>query len=550
MEKLGRGVRSHCLAATQLSDDPRFTRQDTPAIILPMRFLTNLPVAVSVLVGLNACNPSKSETVGKTTEVVAQPASAEIPAPVDIKESVVRLNSTQQAWNPGQPWEKYPPGHRRALAAIVGPQQVLTTSELVADATYLEFESPDGTRFAQAKVLAVDYEANLALLGPASAEEGEALFTGTKPLALTGPLKIGDAMEILQVEENSLALLTQGNLRSVDVTTSFLDGHNFLTYLVKASMQSAASSFSLPVLKGDKLAGVLLSYNSKDQICEVVSPEIVARFLQDTAKGNYKGFPSLGIAVAETEDTSFRQWLKLTDDQGGLYVQSVRKGGSAETAGLQKGDVLLALDGHPIDRRGNYAHPVYGNVSWGHLIRGEKSTGDKVKLSVLRGGQPREIEVTLTREEESSHLIPGYAFGQAPNFLVKGGLIFQELTRPLLESFGKDWETRAPLDFLDALKNPEKYEGKVDRIVFLSGSIPTPATVGYESLRNLIVKKVNGKEIKNMKGLIEAFKSNPSGNHSIELDDNRFTIYLDEATSTTADSQLLQRGLSRLSRAD
>jgi hypothetical protein len=315
-------------------------------------------------------------------------------------------------------------------------------------------------------------------------------------------------------------------------------------------MQSAASSYSLPVLQNGKLAGVLISYNSKDQISEVASTDIISRFLQESADGDYKGFPSLGISIARTEDPSFRQWLKLKDDQGGIYIQNVRKGGAADIAGVKKGDVLLAIDGQSVDRRGYYQHPNYGSLFWGHLIRGEKATGDSVTLSLLRDGQPLDIKVTLTREEESARLVPGYNFGKAPNFLIKGGLVFQELSRPLMESYGENWQTRAPLEFLDAMENPEQYEGKVDRIVFLSGSIPTPATVGYESLRNLIVRKVNGKEVKNMKSLIEAFNGNLTERHSIEFAEQNFTIYLDDATATAVDSQLLKRGISRLSRAE
>lgn len=512
-----------------------------------MRPIFILPIVLS----LTACDRPKSQEADSQKPAISAIGlpPVEIPKP-NIKASVVRINSTQQSWSAGQPWEKNSPHRRRALAAIVGPQQVLTTSELVADATYLEFESTDGTHFAQAKVIAVDYEANLALLGPVDQKSGDALFANSVPLAITTPPKIGDTLRILQIEENSQALLTPGILQSVDVSPGFLPDQNFLTYMVKASMQSAASSFSLPVLQDRKLVGVLNSYNSKDQICEVSSTDVLSRFLKEAADGKYKGFPSLGIATARTEDSSFRQWLKLSDEQGGLYIHSVRKGGAADTAGVHTGDVLLAVDGHKIDRRGYYQHPSYGSLFWGNLVRGDKFTGDSITLSLLRDGQPLEIKAILTRQEESSKLVPGYTYGKAPSYLVKGGLVFQELTQPLLEAFGNDWETRAPLDFLDALKNPEKYEGKVNRIVFLSACIPTPATVGYEGLRNLIVRKVNGKDVKDMKTLIDAFKGNLKELHSIEFDNDQFTVYLDDAVATTVDQQLMKRGITRLSRAE
>ncbi len=511
-----------------------------------MRPLALLPLFIAIA----ACKPAEKPAAKSAPAPPTPPAAPQAVTPQDVKSSVVRINSTRQSWNPWQPWEKNPPAKRRALAAIVGPQQVLTTSELAADATYLEFESTDGTRFAPAKVIVVDYEANLALLGPASETKGAEFFKGTVPFEITSPPKLGDELQILQIEDNGVALQTTGTLQSIDLSSSMLPGQNFLTYMVKASMQSAASSYSLPVLRNSQLAGVLISYNSKDQICDVASTDIISRFLKAASATEYTGFPSLGVGVARTEDASFRQWLKLTDAQGGLYIQSVRKGAAADLAGVKQGDVLLAVDQQAIDRRGYYQHPHYGSLSWGHLIRGEKSTGDTVTLSLLRQGAPLELKATLSREDDRTRLVPNHLFNRPPNYLVKGGLVFQELSLPILEAFGEDWKSRAPLSLLDAYENPEKYEETVERIIFLSGVIPTPATVGYERLRNLVVRKVNGKDIKNMKSLVTAFDENPEELHSIEFADENLTVNLDDATATDVDSQLLQRGITRLSRTD
>lgn len=511
-----------------------------------MKHLLLLPFAFLAF----SCEQPPATTAEPNTAPPAELPEA-LEKPAELIESVVRINSTSQSWNPAQPWEKRPPSNLRSLGAVVAPQQVLTTAEMVADTTYLEFELPDGSRTAEAKIIAVDYEANLALLTAKYEEEGTEFFKNTTPLSLAEPPSIGDPIQIFQVEDNGTTLLTFGTLQSVEVASSFLPSQSFLTYLVKASMQSAASSFSLPVIKDGALSGILVSYDSGDQISDVLSIDVIARFLENAKTGDYAGFPSLGVAVTRTEDPSFRKFLKLDPTQGGLYISTVRPGGAADLAGVKKGDVLLAADGFPIDRRGYYQHPNYGSVFWGHIVRGEKSTGDNITLSLLRDGEPVEITAVLTREEPQDHLVPEYQFDRAPNFLVKGGLIFQELTRPVLEAFGKDWSSRAPLNLLDAYENPEKYEDSAKRIIFLSGSIPTPATVGYESLRNLIVKKVNGVEIDSMKTLIEAFnKPNADNLHSIEFLEESFTVYLDETISTGVDTMLLQRGLNRLSRAE
>jgi S1-C subfamily serine protease len=480
-----------------------------------------------------------------TTAPAAEPATKAVP----LLESVVRISSTQQAWNQGQPWEKVAPGKRRSLGAIVAAGQVLTTAEMAADSTYIELESPDGKRVAAAKVVAVDYEANLALLGPAGDEDAK-FFEGTKPLEIAERPRPGDALDIVQVEENGTPLVTSGAIQSIDVVSNFLPGQFFLTYEVKASMQSAANSFSLPVLRGGKLAGILTSYDAKDQISDVTATDIVARFVREAADGDYAGFPSLGISTSRTEDPNFRLWLKLPENDGGLYVSTIRVGSAAEKAGLKKGDVIVAIDGHPIDRLGFFDDPHYGRLYWSHLVRGAKSSGDRLKLDLLRDGQAIAVEAVLDRRDEKDQLVPAYTFGKAPSYLVKGGLIFQELTRPLLEAFGDEWQTRAPLNLLDVYENPQKYESRGRRIVFLAGVIATPATVGYEPLRNLIVTKVNGKAIKDMKSLIAAFdQPGPEGLHAIEFDEEKFTVHLDEVVSTAVDEQLLKRGLPRLSKA-
>jgi S1-C subfamily serine protease len=511
-------------------------------------------ILLAVFPALFACQPPKSQSAkadAAPEKAAVTEAPAEAPAEEwDVRDSLVRINSTQQSWDVWQPWEKTPPERRRALGAIVGPQLVVTTAELVANSTYLEFESADGSRFAGAKVIIADYEANLALLGPVSAKAGERFFAGTVPFEIASPPAIGSTLDILQLEDNGLPLITSGSLQSVDVMSNLMPGQSFLTYLVKASMRSVSSSYTLPVLHGRQLAGVLLSYNSKDQVCDVVSTDILKRFITEATNGKYDGFPGLGISTARTEDGQFRQWLGLGEEQGGLYIRSVRKGGAADRAGVRKGDVLLAIDGQTIDRRGYYEHPLYGSLSWGHLIRGMKSGGDKVKLSLLREGRPIAVEAVAEREDNEARLVPQHLFEKAPNYLIKGGMVFMELSRPVLESFGEDWRSRAPLNLLDAFENPENYEDSLDRVVFLSGAIPTPATVGYERLRNLIVKKVNGVEIRSMKSLKDAFDNHSGEIHSIEFADENLTVHLDELVSSEVDSQLLKRGIPKLSRTE
>jgi S1-C subfamily serine protease len=511
-----------------------------------LRFISNTFFYYTVFFFLISCH--KEQKKNEATSTVNTTATTADSA----KLSVLRVNSTTQSWNPMQPWEKNNPNHRSALAPLIYGNFILTTAELVADATFIELETTDGIKRSPAKVVAIDYEANLALLTPEITTEKPEIFQNLSPLEIAANPKIKESIEIIQVEESGLTLVTPGVIQSAEANSTFLPEHFFLNFVVKTSLQPSNSSYSLPVLNDGKLAGVLSSYDAKDQICYVISTPLISKFIADAKDGQYDGFPSLGINVSNTEDSLFREWLKIPTEEGGVYVSKVKEKSAAEIAGLKKGDVILEVGDKKIDRRGYYIDNEYGSIYWVQLVRGSRAIGDSLNMKILREGKIIALTAKLIRSEKSDELVPSHMFDKAPNYLVKGGLIFQELTRPLLEAYGKDWETRAPLKYLDVLGNPDQYEKNYDHMVCLTAVIPTPATIGYENARNLILAKVNGKSIRNMKEAITAFEKAPLGvnYHTLEFIDENIVIYLDDKLSTNIDKALLKRGIPVLFRAE
>jgi S1-C subfamily serine protease len=179
-------------------------------------------------------------------------------------------------------------------------------------------------------------------------------------------------------------------------------------------------------------------------------------------------------------------------------------------------------------------------------VRGSRKVGERLSLVILREGKEQTLEAVLRRPPPK--LIPSHMYDKAPPFLIKGGLVFQELTRSYLEAFGKEWQSRAPLNLLDALNNPEDYEEGRDRLVFLSRVIRTPATIGYDRVANLIVTEANGQKITDMNSLVTALKDPKDGLHSIRIDDIPYVLYLDPQLSDSVDKTLLERGLPSLQR--
>ena len=451
-------------------------------------------------------------------------------------DSIIRVSSTLQEHSFGQPWQKGSPYKRRGLGVLVGKNQVLTTAEMVADANFIQLETVDGIHKLTAKAIAVDYESNLALLSVIS-DEDKAIISKLPAAELNKPSKLGEQVQIVQVEDNGMPIITNGVFRTSDMISTFADGHFFLSYEIKASLQSSSHSYTIPVFKDKKLLGLLTSYDSEDQILNSIAPEIIASFLADAKDGTYAGFPALGIGIKRTTDPHFRSWLKLDAEKGGVFISRIDRNSSAQKAGVKVGDVLLKLDDHPLDRRGYYPDDNYRQLYWRHLVRGSKKIHDSIKITLLRDGKTIELNAKLERPVEG--IIPSHMYGRAPRYLIKGGIIFTELSLPYLQLYGESWESRAPITLLDAYNNPGDYEKGRKRLVIISRIHPTRATQGYEGIRDDIVNKVNGVKIADIPSLIKAFENaDKQGIHTIDIDSSPKKLYLDEAASNEADKGL------------
>ena len=95
----------------------------------------------------------------------------------------------------------------------------------------------------------------------------------------------------------------------------------------------------------------------------------------------------LGVAVQEVNQ-AFADSFKLDKPEGAL-VSSVEKGGPADKAGLQSGDVIRKVNGQPI-------------VSSGDLpaVIALAAPGDNVKLEIWRQGAAKEIAARLVNANE------------------------------------------------------------------------------------------------------------------------------------------------------
>src|SRR5213596_2856851 len=462
--------------------------------------------------------------------------------------ALVRVNVTGQSYDYFRPWQKKAPFSKRALGAVLSKGRVLVTADLVANQNFVELERAESGEKTAANVQVIDYKANLALLEPAE----KTFLDGITPLEITPDTVVGDRLAAWQLEPTGALLATEGLVTTVQMMPYPIDVGQFLTYRISIPMQYRENSYTVPLVKNNKLAGLLLRYDSRSQLLDAIPAPIITHFLKEADSQNYRGFPSAGFSFFPTRDPELREFAGDKGKGGGVYVTNVEPNTPAMKAGLQVGDIVTAVADREIDQNVNYVDPLYGKIEFTNLLTAHAYSGDVVPFRIQRSGKPMELKVPLEHRDAKDYVSPPYNLDQPPAYYVLGGLIFQELSRQYLKEWGPNWQREAPQRFvyLDRFQSELFPEGN-RRVVILSQVLPANSTIGYDDLSYLTVTKVNGKEIKSLGDLSEAVKQPVDGFIKIETEEDPKQIELD-AAQVAAEAPVLQEnyGISALHRLD
>jgi len=451
------------------------------------------------------------------------------------RDSLLRVNSNNQAFDFFRPWRKKPPFSRRGIGVLIEGGRILVTAELVANSNFIELEKAATAEKSAATVERVDYDCNLAVLKPVEPEFIKAM----NPMPIDGDLKVGSELEVLQMEPNGDIARTAAKVTTIGVGGYPFENLGLLVFKAAVPLQQREGSFTLPAVRDGKLVGLLMRYDARNQTAEIVSTPVIRHFLKEMEGGSYEGFARLGLSFASLRDPQLRRHVKVAEP-GGIYVTEVVPGGSAALAGIRKGDVILEIDGKAIDQDGNYEDPDFGRILFSHITSTARHPGETVAVRISRDGKVEDLKVALQVPDRSRVVSEAHITDRAPRFLVLGGLVFVELSRSYLQEWGADWAKAAPqrLVYYDAFQNelPED-RGK---IVVLSQVMPTPDTLGYEDLQNHVVLKANGRTVRSLEDLAEASKEPSGGFHKIELEEDPKLIFLD-AQSVEANKDALMK---------
>ncbi|MBN2136579.1 MAG: PDZ domain-containing protein [Sedimentisphaerales bacterium] len=447
-----------------------------------------------------------------------------------MKQSVVSLETSFHGYEQIQPWRNKALTQSHAHACAVGEYEVLTTAWNVANLAHVKALRYGQNEFIGAKIKLIDYETNLCLIQL----DPNAMAEPLKPIVFSEDYAKGAEVDFYWLSSdnniyNGRAYLDRARLRKARAS------YEKRLHYVVANTSRQTSTGQLYCM-GGKPIGIACWSNSSME-AGLVPAELINAFLAAAAKGEYKGFGAAGFAVSELLDPAMRSFLKMPASlKDGVYVSDVYTIGTASDV-LRQGDVILAIGGMRLNSYGRFEHAGYGQLDFEHLIT-TRNVGEELTFEIFRDGREMTVKADVKNFNADEMLVPYHEYDRQPEYIVTGGFILQKLTREFLEQWGDDWEGKVSPHMYHYYRD-FAYKPTAERsdIVILSYVLPSPMSLGYKDLGQIVVSKVNGMKIRSISDVLAARKLNPGAAYDvIEFEMDKPAVVLRRDQLPTADA--------------
>ena len=217
--------------------------------------------------------------------------------------------------------------------------------------------------------------------------------TGLTPVSFgdSDALSVGDLAVVIGNPLGTLAgTATDGIVSGLEREIT-LDGKSMTLIQVSASVNPGNSGGGVFDQYGN-LIGLVVAKSSGSDVEGLgfaIPSNTVKSVVESLISNGYvAGRPAAGITIVDL--TSASEAMKYGVNQTGVYVKEVT-GENAKSAGLQEGDLIYMIDGEKVTSSDMLVRTIQ-----------KHEVGDKVKLTVVRGDEMKDLEVTLQESVSSS----------------------------------------------------------------------------------------------------------------------------------------------------
>jgi len=416
-----------------------------------------------------------------------------------FKTSIIKIFAMRSKPNYNQPWQNRPQRSSSGSGFVISGNRILTNAHIVANQTFLMVRKPGLQKKYIAKLEVIGNECDMAIL---KVEDPE-FFKGLKALKLGDLPELQTSVTVMgyPVGGDNISV-TEGIISRIEPVVYSHSGRRLLAVQIDAAINPGNSGG--PVLHDDKVVGIAFQGLSQSQSIGYMIPvPVIKHFLKDVEDKKFNGFPHVPFVSKKMENPDLRTWSKMNSKQTGIIISSlppeVKDSGEFEVD-----DVIMAIDGVALDNDATVKFRNDEVIYFGYLIW-RKYLGDSCQFTVLRDGKKITVNYKLRRYKR---LVPNRVFGKLPTYYFIGGLLFVPLSINHLDEY-RQWYS-GPIDLVYQVING-KVSKKLQQVVVLSRVLAAEVNVGYQRLSALIVEKVNGEKIKDLKQLISIVQNTKKG---------------------------------------
>lgn len=260
---------------------------------------------------------------------------------------------------------------------------VITNYHVVKGADEVKVSLMDGREFT-ADVKGTDPELDIAVL------EIDASNLAEVALADSNTLEVGDFVVAIGNPFGLGQTVTTGVVSALGRTGLGIEGYeNFIQ--TDASINPGNSGGALVNLRGE-LVGIntaIISPAGGNVGIGFAIPVNMAKasMAQIVEHGEVKR-GQIGIGIQDISP-ELREAFDLKNGQQGVLITGVSEDSPAEKAGLKAGDVIVAVDGHATRSTGQLRSQI-----------GVKAIGEKVRLTIIREGKIKEVNVGVGKPQQ------------------------------------------------------------------------------------------------------------------------------------------------------
>ena len=447
----------------------------------------------------------------------------------EISSSVVKIFTVSVKPNYYQPWQMRAQQFSTGSGVIIKDDQILTAAHVVSNAAYLEIKKSTNPKKYIAHVKWISHDADLALLEV----EDKSFFEGTKAQRLGKMPQRQDGVAVYGYPKGGNEIsITQGIISRIEQTLYVHSDFDLLALQIDAAINPGNSGGPVFDQKGDIVGIAMQSLSSADNIGYLVPSPIITHFLDDIKDGRYDGFPDDGLYIQSMENKNLKEYYKM-DGRTGVLVTHVIPGSSSDGY-LNKGDILLRIDGISVSDNATVLIPGNGRVAANYLIRAHH-INEPFEVTILRDSK----ELTLKIPSKPLVSLIPYEHEKQPTYFIFGGVVFMPLTKNYVFSWGRNWLQKAPVRFVDLIKNGNFPDAEHKEIVFVQSVLADRENAGYE-LSHAIITEVNGEKIDSFATLVDRIENAKEKDIKITLQGGS-VILLNREKALQANRRLLKR---------